>query len=69
MWFMEKDLSSPCRRFHAETQQREAVAAQAHIAVDAKARKRRAEAKKKARRTIDAPSNKTLWQLHVGLSL
>jgi hypothetical protein len=36
-----------------------AVAAQAHIACDVKARTRRAQAKKKARRLSDAPSNKT----------
>jgi hypothetical protein len=44
----------------------EAVSAQAHIAKRCEGAKRRAAAKKKARRTIDAPSNKTIGNCLLG---
>jgi hypothetical protein len=43
-----------------------AVSAQAHIAKRCERPKACAEAKKKARRINDAPSNKNVWQLLVG---
>jgi hypothetical protein len=53
----------------SRSQNGEAVSAQAHIAQRCEGPTARAEAKKKARRINDAPSNKTIWQLLVGLSL